>query len=209
MKCLSLVLALTMFSALSFAADDAPLPRARLQTSFGDIVVELEQGKAPRTVENFLAYARDGAYDGTIFHRVIKDFMVQGGGFTAQYEQRKTRPPIPIESNNGLKNKRGTLAMARTIDPNSATNQFFINVVNNPSLDHHSPKAAYWGYTVFGRVVEGMDVVDRIRAVRTGAGGQFPSDVPQTQVIINRVKIESPAPPTAVEPEKKGNYILD
>ncbi|WP_369647733.1 peptidylprolyl isomerase [Variovorax sp. V118] len=144
-------------------------PRVKLATSAGDIVVELDAAKAPKTVENFLQYVKDKHYDGTVFHRVIDGFMIQGGGFTADLQQKPTRPPIPLEANNGLKNDKYTIAMARTGNPNSATSQFFINVKNNDSLNAPNPDG--YGYTVFGKVVAGTDVVDKIRAVQTGNKG--------------------------------------
>lgn len=162
-------------------------PRVYMETSLGDIVLELNEEQAPKTVENFLYYVHEGFYAGTIFHRVIDGFMIQGGGFTEDFQQKPTRPPIPNEAQNGLKNTRGSIAMARTPDPHSATAQFFINVGDNPSLDYPSPDG--WGYTVFGRVVKGMDVVDEIRQVSTGQGGPFPQDVPQTPVIIEKVTL--------------------
>jgi peptidyl-prolyl cis-trans isomerase A (cyclophilin A) len=164
------------------AAAAAALPRVALETSQGRIVLELRPDKAPRSVTNFLQYVNDGFYDGTIFHRVINTFMIQGGGFTPAMVEKPTRPPIAIESNNGLKNVRGALAMARTADPNSATAQFYINVVDNAFLDYPGRDGA--GYTVFGSVVEGMDVVDRIRAVPTA-----PGDVPRTQVLIKSARV--------------------
>jgi peptidyl-prolyl cis-trans isomerase A (cyclophilin A)/peptidyl-prolyl cis-trans isomerase B (cyclophilin B) len=168
-------------------AADAPAgpPKVLIKTSLGDITAELYPDKAPKSVDNFLTYVKAGFYDGTIFHRVIESFMIQGGGFTKDLRQKPTRAPIPIESKNGLSNLRGTLAMARTQDPNSATAQFFINVVDNPRLDYVSD--ANPGYAVFGKVVSGMDVVDKIRAVPTGAQGPFRSDVPTTPVVIEKV----------------------
>jgi peptidyl-prolyl cis-trans isomerase A (cyclophilin A) len=176
------------FGGQALAAQPAATPgaaapvRVAFETSEGRIVVEVLPDKAPKTVANFVQYVKDGFYDGTIFHRVIKGFMIQGGGFTAAMAQKPTRPPVPIESNNGLKNVRGSLAMARTMDPNSATAQFFINVVDNAFLDYPGQDGA--GYTVFGRVVEGMDVVDKIRAVPTGGG-----DVPRTTVLIKSARL--------------------
>jgi len=164
-------------------------PRVRLETTFGPIVVELEPERAPRSAENFLRYVREGLYDGTIFHRVIPGFMVQGGGYTRDYREATRHAPIRNESDNGLSNARGTLAMARTTDPHSATSQFFINLVDNPYLDHGAQGPGSWGYTVFGRVVEGMAVVDRIAQVPTGAGGPFPKDVPQTPVVIESARL--------------------
>jgi peptidyl-prolyl cis-trans isomerase B (cyclophilin B) len=169
------------------------MPRVRLVTNLGDIVLELDQAKAPKTVENFLSYVKEGFYKGTIFHRVIDGFMIQGGGFTQNYQRKATHPPIENEANNGLKNDRGTIAMARTSDPNSATSQFFINVVNNDFLNYRSSTPNGWGYAVFGKVVEGMDVVDAIRRTPTGSGGPFPKDVPQKPIIIQSASIENPA----------------
>ncbi len=161
-------------------ADTAP--QVKFQTSLGDFVVELNPEKAPKTVENFLAYVKAKQYDGTIFHRVIPGFMVQGGGYTATFDEKIARPPIPLEADNGLKNDTGTIAMARTNDPNSARAQFFINVNNNHALN---AKGKADGYAVFGRVVSGMETIHKIRDVPTGSGGQFPTDVPKTTVIIN------------------------
>jgi peptidyl-prolyl cis-trans isomerase B (cyclophilin B) len=163
-------------------------PRVAIETSLGRIVVELDPEKAPKSVENFLAYAKAGFYDGTIFHRVIKDFMVQGGGFNADMQQKATQPPIANEADNGLKNKRGTLAMARTMDPNSATSQFFINTVDNGFLDHTGKNPRGWGYAVFAKVVEGMDVVDKIRAVKTTTKGPY-ADVPEAAVVMQKVTL--------------------
>jgi peptidyl-prolyl cis-trans isomerase A (cyclophilin A)/peptidyl-prolyl cis-trans isomerase B (cyclophilin B) len=169
-------------------ATDAQGPaKVQIKTSLGDITVELYADKAPKSVENFLGYVKSGFYDGTIFHRVIADFMIQGGGFTADLRQKKTRAPVVNESKNGLSNLRGTIAMARTADPNSATAQFFINTVDNPRLDYAGD--ANPGYCVFGKVVAGMDVVDKIRAVPTGAQGPFRSDVPTTAVVIEKVAV--------------------
>jgi peptidyl-prolyl cis-trans isomerase A (cyclophilin A) len=167
-----------------------PAPKVVLHTNMGDITLELYPDKAPKSVENFLQYVRDKHYDGTQFHRVIDGFMVQGGGFNAQLQQKPTRPPIQNEADNGLSNTRGTVAMARTNEPNSATAQFFINVVDNQRLDHVSKENGFtWGYTVFAKVTSGMDVVDRIKSVETGGAGPFPKDVPKTPVMINSVEI--------------------
>ena len=182
---LSLLLILTLSNA--YAAN----PKVRMETSEGEVIIELNAEKAPVTVANFLRYVQDGKYDGTIFHRVIKGFMNQGGGFTAQYDKVDTYEPIKNEADNGLKNKRGTIAMARTSDPNSATNQFFINTVDNAFLDHSAKTQRGWGYCVFGEVVEGMDVMDRISQVKTGAGGPFSQDVPKTPVVIEKVSVIS------------------
>ena len=160
-----------------------------LHTSMGDISLELDAEKAPKTVANFLQYARDGFYDGTIFHRVINNFMIQGGGMTADMAQKQTRAPVDNEANNGLKNKTGTVAMARTNDPHSATAQFFINVADNPFLDHKDLTAEGWGYCVFGKVTAGQDVVEKIKAVATGNKG-FHQDVPKEAVTIERVTVD-------------------
>jgi cyclophilin family peptidyl-prolyl cis-trans isomerase len=168
----------------------ATAPRVLLRTSMGDITIELDPVKAPKSTENFLQYVRDKFYDGTVFHRVIGNFMIQGGGMTQQLTPKTTRAPVANEANNGLSNLRGTIAMARTTDPNSATAQFFINVVDNKMLDHVSPENGHtWGYAVFGKVVAGMDVVDQIKAVETGPSGMFDRDVPKTAVVINSAEV--------------------
>ena len=168
----------------------APAPKVVLHTNMGDITMEVYPDKAPKSVENFLQYVKDKHYDGTLFHRVIDGFMVQGGGFNDQFQQKPTRPAIQNEADNGLSNARGTVAMARTNEPNSATAQFFINVVDNSRLDHVSKENGFtWGYTVFGKIVAGMDVVDRIKSVETGSAGPFPKDVPKTSVMINSVEL--------------------
>lgn len=165
-----------------------PAPRVKLQTTLGDIVIELDTTRAPATTANFLNYVNSGFYDGTVFHRVIPGFMAQGGGFTTDFEQKQTQPPIANEADNGLKNARGTLAMARTQDPNSATSQFFINYTGNTFLDHTSPSPQGWGYAVFGKVVDGMDVVDKMAEVPTGMrkGHQ---DVPTTDIVIEKAAV--------------------
>ena len=177
------------FAVLAQTAPPA-LSKVRISTSLGDFEAELYADKAPKTVANFLQYVNDKHYDGTIFHRVIAGFMVQGGGYDAQYRERKTRAPVQHEGRQalaaGLKNTTGTLAMARTNDPKSATSQFFINVVDNAFLD---PSFQSFGYTVFGKVTSGMDVVQKIRTTPTGAGGPFPSDVPRTPVIIQSITL--------------------
>lgn len=152
-------------------------PRVKFQTSMGDFVVEVYPDKAPKTVDNFLRYVKDKHYDGTVFHRVIDNFMIQGGGYTVSKSERPTRPPVPLEALNGLKNDLGTVAMARTNDPNSATAQFFVNVKNNDFLNAKGPAD---GYTVFGKVTSGMEVVNKIKVAPTG-----PGDVPQTPIVIN------------------------
>ncbi|HEY0200674.1 MAG TPA: peptidylprolyl isomerase [Burkholderiaceae bacterium] len=161
-------------------------PRVKLSTTLGDIVVQLDPVKAPKTVENFLQYVGDKHYDGTIFHRVIDGFMIQGGGFTPDMQQKTTRPPIPLEASNGLKNDKYTIAMARTSNPNSATSQFFINVKDNASLN--APQPDGYGYTVFGQVVQGTEVVDKIRAVATANKGMH-QNVPQNPVIIESATV--------------------
>lgn len=157
-------------------------PQVKFETSLGNFVVEVYPDKAPKTVENFLLYVKSKQYDGTIFHRVISNFMVQGGGYTAKYDEKIARPPIPLEALNGLKHETGTIAMARTNEPNSARAQFFINVKDNPALNAKGPSD---GYTVFGRVISGMDTIHKIRDVPTASGGPFPTDVPKTPVLIN------------------------
>ncbi len=174
--------------AALLAAPHALAQKVKLATSMGDIVVELDAAKAPKTVDNFVQYVKAGHYNGTVFHRVIADFMIQGGGMTPDLAQKPTRPPIPLESHNGLTNQRGTLAMARTMDPNSASAQFFINVKDNPFLDADKARDGN-GYAVFGKVVSGMDVVDKIRAVPTGSKGGH-ADVPLTPVVIKQATME-------------------
>lgn len=164
-------------------------PQVKLHTSLGDVVIQLNPEKAPETVKNFLVYVNDGHYNGTIFHRVIPGFMAQGGGFTEKWDQKPTKAPVKNEADNGLLNKRGTLAMARTSDPQSATAQFFINYADNAFLDYKSPTPQGWGYAVFGEVVQGMDVVDKMATVPTGRGGPMPTDVPQTPIVIQKASV--------------------
>jgi cyclophilin family peptidyl-prolyl cis-trans isomerase len=207
---LSLLLAILLLPAFASAQPTAPKPagatdtsvpvalqsgpRVDLHTNLGDIVVELYPDKAPKTVENFLTYAREGFYNGTIFHRVIDDLLVQGGAYTVDLQKKPTHPSIPDEANNGLSNQRGTIAAARGRVPTSATSEFFINLVDNPRFDYVSEaNDTTWGYAVFGKVVAGMDIVDKIRAVKTHPQGKFTSDVPVTPVVIDRVEILSPA----------------
>jgi peptidyl-prolyl cis-trans isomerase A (cyclophilin A) len=216
---LLMALAATVFAPTGAHAADAP--KVKFATSAGDFVVELYPDKAPKTVENFLQYVRDKHYDGSIFHRVIENFMVQGGGFDAKFTEKKTRPPVEHEgrealAKGGLKNVVGTLAMARTNDPQSATAQFFINVKDNAFLDptlippgdpvpkfeyqgrvyENTPRAnlinapQLFGYAVFGKVISGMDVIQKIKTTPTGAGGPFPTDVPKTPILINSATIE-------------------
>ncbi|MFW5451476.1 MAG: peptidylprolyl isomerase [Methylophagaceae bacterium] len=185
-------LAPLLLITLSFSANaegDQALPQVKLETNHGDIVIELNQDKAPNTVANFLSYVEDGFYDGLIFHRVISNFMIQGGGFNPDFVQKAPNAPIKNEANNGLSNVIGSIAMARTGDPHSATAQFFINVADNGFLDFSEENQAGWGYAVFGKVIEGMDVVDEIRVVETGHKGPFPTDAPTEDVIITKASI--------------------
>jgi peptidyl-prolyl cis-trans isomerase A (cyclophilin A) len=175
-------------AALAFAAAPSWAQKVRLSTSAGDIVLELERDKAPKTVDNFLQYVKDGHYDGTVFHRVIAGFMIQGGGMKPDMAEKPTRAPIPLESRNGLTNVRGSVAMARTNVPDSATAQFFINLVDNAFLDQANSRDGN-GYAVFGKVVDGMDVVDRIKAVPVKNEGPY-QNVPVTPVIIKKASLE-------------------
>ncbi|MFM9922657.1 peptidylprolyl isomerase [Variovorax sp. H27-G14] len=174
------------FAATGYAQTQTAAPRVKLATSAGDIVLELDAAKAPKSVENFLQYVKDKHYDGTVFHRVIDGFMIQGGGFTPDMQQKPTRAPIPLEADNGLKNDKYTVAMARTGNPNSATSQFFINVKNNDSLNAPNPDG--YGYTVFGKVVAGTDVVDKIRGVATGNKGGM-QNVPLEAITIKSASL--------------------
>ena len=186
--------ALASLAAAGIAA--AANPQVELDTTQGRIRIELFPDAAPKTVANFLQYVKDGFYSGTQFHRVIPGFMVQGGGLSADFKEKPTRAPVPIESEQsvkaGLSNVIGSVAMARTGDPHSATAQFFINVADNKRLDFQSADARGYGYTVFGKVVGGMDVVNKIAAAPTGPGGPFPKDVPQQRVVINSAKVVTP-----------------
>lgn len=166
------------------SAETSDLPQVRFVTNYGAFTVELNALEAPETVANFLRYVDNGFYHGTLFHRVIDGFMIQGGGFTADYQRKQTFDPILNEADNALKNLRGSIAMARTSSPHSATAQFFVNLVDNAFLNHRNKSAQGWGYTVFGRVVEGMSTVDQIAKVSTGAAGPFRQDAPAEQVII-------------------------
>ncbi|CAP43796.1 peptidylprolyl isomerase [Bordetella petrii] len=163
-------------------------PRVKLQTNQGAIVITLDAEKAPKTVENFISYVKNGFYDGTVFHRVIDGFMIQGGGFEPGLKQKPTQAPIENEANNGLKNDKYTVAMARTSDPHSATAQFFINVADNDFLNFTAPTPNGWGYAVFGKVTEGTDVVDKIKGVKTGNSG-FHQNVPVEDVVIEKAEI--------------------
>ncbi|MDN5801212.1 MAG: peptidyl-prolyl cis-trans isomerase [Psychrobacter sp.] len=165
-------------------------PVVELDTSMGAIVIELNEEKAPKTVENFLNYVKSGHYDGTIFHRIIDGFMIQGGGMDAEMNEKATNKPIENEADNGLKNDKGTLAMARTQDPHSATSQFFVNVKDNDFLNHSGKNMQGWGYTVFGKVTSGMDVIEKMRGVPTGRFGMH-ADVPTEPVTINSATIIS------------------
>lgn len=184
--------AMLLIVALGGIAVAAPPPRpqaapeVRIVTTEGSFVVALDPARAPLTVKNFLAYVRTGFYDGTLFHRVVPGFVIQGGGYTLHYKEKKTRPPIPNESGNGLSNVRGSIAMARDSAPHSATSQFYINLADNTRLD---PRPDRWGYAVFGRVVSGMNVVDRIAAVPTGPAGPFAKNAPQVPVVIKKMEL--------------------
>lgn len=188
-----LFIALVTMAAADAAQAESLSPRVEMKTSQGIIVIELDPVKAPATTANFLSYVKGGFYNGTIFHRVIPDFMIQGGGFTKEMARKETSEPIPNEADNGLKNKLGTIAMARTRDPHSATAQFFINTKDNPFLDHKNKSVSGWGYCVFGRVVKGLDVVQAIEKVptTTRAGHR---DVPAAPVIIQTVRVLSKSP---------------
>jgi len=163
-------------------------PVVELDTNMGAIVIELNEEKAPKTVENFLNYVKSGQYDGTIFHRIIDGFMIQGGGMDAEMNEKPTNAPIENEADNGLKNDKGTIAMARTQDPHSATSQFFINVKDNDFLNHSGKNMQGWGYTVFGKVTSGMDVIEKMKGVPTGRFGMH-ADVPKEPVVINSATI--------------------
>lgn len=180
--------AILVASFMSYAAEGAANPRVKIETTKGTFMVELFPKAAPKTVANFLQYVRDGFYNGTIFHRVIKNFMVQGGGFTKDMSEKPTRPPVVNEADNGLKNNVGTLAMARTNDPNSATGQFFVNVKDNAFLNFRSKDEQGWGYCVFGRVVTGLSVVTAIENEPTANSGMF-QDVPVTPVVMTKVSL--------------------
>jgi cyclophilin family peptidyl-prolyl cis-trans isomerase len=179
-------------------------PLIEMKTSMGSVTFELYPDKAPRTVENFMKYVKSGFYQGTVFHRVVDRFVVQGGGLTADLQAKPTLDPIPNEATNGLTNEAGTLAMARAYDPNSATSQFFVNLDRNLFLNHHKPEPDYYGYCVFGKVVKGMDVLKRIGSLPTGASGPFPTDVPVQPVVIEDVSVISVA--TATKPSRKRKH---
>lgn len=180
------------------AAQSSDTPVVVMTTSMGDITLELDSERAPQTVANFLNYVDDGFYEQTLFHRVIEGFMIQGGGFSTQYQRKTTRPPVNNEAYNGLRNRQYTIAMARTTAPHSATSQFFINSADNPNLDHTNTTQRGWGYAVFGKVVQGQEVVDEISRVRTGSGGPFSRDVPAEPIVIERITRLAGAPASAL-----------
>jgi len=182
-------LILTLLTPLSAVGTGSKNPQVVLETSMGNIVLELFLNRATKTVDNFLGYVRWGHYDGTVFHRVIPNFMIQGGGLSSDMKEKSTGMSIENEADNGLKNKRGTVAMARTQDPHSATAQFFINIKDNKFLDHKARTSKGWGYTVFGKVIEGMDVVDAIAKVKTGTKGSY-QDVPLEPVVIVKATVK-------------------
>lgn len=191
-----LLIAACFVSTTAFAAAPAKAkatkanPVVVMETSLGTVEMELYPDKAPLSVANFLSYVKDKFYDGTVFHRVIKGFMIQGGGFDTSYHQKATKAPIKNEATNGLKNDRGTLAMARTMVVDSATAQFFINVVDNAMLNNRGTDMQSYGYAVFGKVIKGMDVVDKIRESPTGSCGSFPTDCPKTPVVIKKMRVK-------------------
>jgi cyclophilin family peptidyl-prolyl cis-trans isomerase len=187
-RCLVLMAAAVLLITIPASAQRDKHPIVVISTNLGDIVVELNAEKAPKTVANFLGYVKDGFYSGTIFHRVIQTFMIQGGGFTANMTKKPTKPAIPNEAGNGLSNLRGTIAMARTGDPNSATAQFFINTKDNPGLDHKDDTPAGFGYAVFGKVIDGTGTVEKIAASATGTVGSY-QNVPVKPVVIKEVKL--------------------
>jgi cyclophilin family peptidyl-prolyl cis-trans isomerase len=201
MTCLLLLLTTTVYS-------EVLVPVVKIQTNMGIIIMELYPDKAPKTVENFLRYAKEGFYEGTIFHRVIKNFIIQTGGYTTDYTKKPTHDPVANESKNGLKNLRGYIAMARNFDdPDSATSQFFINVNNNYSLDYQELREEL-GYTVFGQLIGGMDVVDKIQATETGSFGPLRKNVPKTPIIIAKITIEQAPPKGIPAPTHKDNLPL-
>lgn len=186
--CLTVLTAALLIMPCGALAAGKPDPSVKLETSMGDIVVRLDAAKAPETVANFLAYVKAGHYDGTVFHRVINNFMIQGGGMTPDMKEKPTQKPIKNEAANGLKNSKYTIAMARTSDPHSATSQFFINVKDNDFLDYKTPSGQGWGYAVFGKVIKGQEVVDKIKAVPTGSRGMH-QDVPREPVTLKKATV--------------------
>lgn len=210
MKKLTLLL-LTVGLMATITSSAAPVT-IKMETNRGDIILELDSEKAPLSVANFVEYSKSGYYDGTVFHRVISNFMIQGGGFDEELIRKTTNQPIQNEASNGLKNKRGTIAMARLPDPHSATSQFFINVKDNPALDFTGDQnGRTWGYAVFGKVVKGMDVVDEIRYTQTGPNPPFRSDVPIKTMLIKKVSVignvPEIAPATAPEKAKTASDV--
>lgn len=195
---LTITFTFTFFSSMAVYANN---PEIKIKTNLGVVTLELYPEKAPKTVENFVQYATDGFYKNTIFHRVIPNFMIQGGGFDPTYTQKPTRQPIKNEAANNLKNKTGTIAMARTSDPHSATAQFFINVADNDFLDYTAPTQRGFGYTVFGKVIDGMDIVNQIASTPTGPGGAFRSDVPQKMILIENIEVVSTAAADSNSPQ--------
>lgn len=183
-----ILLAVISLFPMAHAADPDSNPHVKMTTNLGEMVIELYPEKAPASVENFLQYVNDGHYNGTIFHRVIEGFMIQGGGFTLNFDKKETREPITNEADNGLTNDHYTIAMARTQAPHSATAQFFINTADNNFLNHRSKDAAGWGYTVFGKLIEGQKIADWLAKVPTGAAGPFPKDVPSSPIVIESVE---------------------
>lgn len=196
-------LAILAFGFAAIASAQTPNPRVSLKTNQGEIVVELDAAKAPKSVDNFLQYVKSGQYDGTIFHRVIDNFMIQGGGYTTELTSKGgLRPPVQNEADNGLSNMRGTLSMARTMDPHSATSQFFINVSDNKALDHVSKAdGRTWGYAVFGKVVSGMEVVDKIKVMPTSAFSPEFANLPRPYVVIEKATLVDA--PVATKPAVK------
>lgn len=185
MKFLAMVIVGLLASTGALAAN----PQIKMRTNLGEIVLELYPDKAPKTVANFLQYVNSGHYNGTVFHRTIQQFVIQGGGFTPDFQYKPTLAPVPNEAANGLRNERGTLAMARAYDPDSATAQFFINLDDNKFLNHHRPHPDYYGYCVFGKVIKGMDIAKKIGALPTAAGGPFTADVPVEPVVIEEIAL--------------------
>ena len=196
-----LSITLTLLFCFQLQNAQAAYPMVEIKTNQGNILIELYPDKAPKTVANFLAYVKSGFYNGTLFHRVVNRFVIQGGGYTPDLEPKECMPAIPNEANNGLKNDAGTLAMARTNDPNSATSQFFINLERNLFLNHTKQEEGYYGYAVFGKVVQGMDIVQKISNIPTTAAGPFPADVPVQSIVIEDVLVI--AQKTTDQPAKK------
>lgn len=205
---MKLRIALSIAAMLASLNTWAAILQVEMKTNAGNVIFELYPDKAPQTVNNFMEYVKSGFYKGTVFHRVINKFVVQGGGLTPELQPKPTLAPILNEATNGLKNERGTLAMARAYDPNSATAQFFINLDSNKFLNHYKPEPDYYGYCVFGKVVKGMDVMDKIASRQTGAAGPFPSDVPLEPIIIEDVSLvkqvaEAPKSPNKSRKKRK------